>query len=217
MTTEVIVFEDIDGDGSWDEGEPFLPDILVFVEHNIHGHMMRTGARTDAEGHASLTGEYTHFFKVQVVVPCNYQLTTQNIHDREPEAKFGLQNTVGPADPDRTILCLQLWQDTNGDGAWDVEEKPWEGAKLEIESATTPDANGDIVWVSEPSMTTNEYGCVVITPEHACDTTRIKEPNGWHTTSTEPVNSGEIKEGEATWFTFACASQMQVIEWGLQD
>ena len=132
----VTVFMDENVNGRFDPNEPILPDTLIVAQHNVYGDFTRTAALTDASGIVELSADYTDYFEVAVVAPCNYEATTAvklsaKDADDNGEIVFGFRPELD--DLGMAELQVQLWQDDYEDGVLQDDERPLAGTTIQFD------------------------------------------------------------------------------------
>jgi len=111
-----VVFNDLNGNGTQDAGEPGLPGVTVFLDSNGNGALDpgETSTVTDADGNYRFTGLPPDTYTVTFVPPPNYTLTTNRSNSvtvRPGEtvanaSNFGLQLVTLPPDTPTDIPAL---------------------------------------------------------------------------------------------------------------
>lgn len=124
VTREVVVFEDSNGNGLYDEGESPIPDVLISYAFNEHGASSRETDLTDQTGAVTFTRTYTHHLDIASATPCGYTPTTPTAQSAEHDEiiLFGFK----PVDPQQGQAEIRffVWLDTDEDGQHDPNELP---------------------------------------------------------------------------------------------
>ena len=166
------LWEDLDGDGILDPGEPFLAGVDVFLDvdgDGIFDDGVDTRTTTNAEGEysfASLTpGTYTvsvdqatlpagstqTFDKDGGIVSPNHQITqTVAGGDIITDMDFGYRGAGSIGD--------YIWNDANGDGTQDATELPISGVRVYLDL----DKDGNFDSATEPSAISGADGAYLI-------------------------------------------------------
>jgi hypothetical protein len=215
-TADVLVFDDANLNGTWEEGEIPIPDVLVIRESNLHGDYTRATILTSDRGRATVSASYTHFFVVGVLPPCGYTPTSDTsvqMHDegRHADLAFGFR----PIAPQTGMaeLHFSVWHDLNRDGVRQDGEPPLSGIEARVnlhlgwwtlDSSFGSDDSNDLV------RETDEEGRAVLELGNSCGTLWVVEPPGWQTTVIEPA--GHWEEGEMELIYYLGRTE---IDWGL--
>lgn len=210
----VTVFEDLDQDGVWLDGDPTpIPSTLIVAEYNVEGQTVRSALLTDNTGHATIKAEYTHFFYVDVIPPCGYQATTELTQSAsgqpEPQLRFGF--VPDAPRPGRAVLRFYLWEDRNGNGIQDSGEPPLGDVTFDADPrpmSRTYDYREDGL-----SITTDDAGRVTLDLGNSCGMLHVRVPLGWRTTTVTPEDEGQ----EEGWLTLPYTSEATEIMWGLRS
>jgi hypothetical protein len=106
VTANILVFEDLNGDGQQNNNEGPLANALIVAHSNIHGGFTRQTRLSDANGKATVSVTYTHYFDVGVLPPCGYTATTPNSLSVTKAGSFATQRfgfqPQSPAPPNGT-------------------------------------------------------------------------------------------------------------------
>ncbi len=138
-----LIWNDLDGDGVQDPGEPGLASVTVYADLNANQTQDadEPAATSDANGAYALRNLAAGTYTVIVATPpVGYTLTTGNqplsvtltAGENHTDADFGFQRSNG------TIGDL-VWSDRNGNGTRDVGEPGLGGVTLQL----SLDSNGD--------------------------------------------------------------------------
>jgi hypothetical protein len=139
----VTTFIDESGKGEFSESYQGLPNTLILAKWNQHGAMYREVQITDANGQASFSVGYTHFFDISVVPPCGYESTTPLQRDmtRTKDANFGFW-PANPVNGEANVKLL-IWKDTNSNGTRDPQEEVT-GEKASVMFDVPGGTNGNV-------------------------------------------------------------------------
>ena len=177
-------FQDTNGDGSQQAGEPGLAGVTLFLDTNGNG-VLDAGeqtATTDINGNYVFTNIGAGTYNVREVVPAGWTLTTAN-----PAA---VVITSGANLPGGTFGDFQLgqingtkFQDTNGDGVRQAGELGLAGITLFLDT----NSNG-VLDAGEPTTITDASGNYLFTNLGA-GTYSVREvvPTGWTMTTINPA------------------------------
>lgn len=198
VTRTVIAFEDTNANGSLDDGEARLPDVLILSDSNIHGTFERQARPTDAQGQVTITTTYTHYFDLRGVPPCGYTPTTPSkvsaTRGRD-EVLFGF--APQSPQPGTATVRFHLWDDQNANGVQDEGEPPVSGEWIAADVVlpeVLPSGSAPIPsygQTNELAQQTDSEGRAEITLANSCGTIRLLAPydTGWYTVSTQPPSS----------------------------
>jgi len=213
-TADIIVFEDLDGNGSQNNDEQPIPNTLVVAVANVHGNFLQYAALTDKNGRVTITADYTHYFDIRAIPPCGYITTTpssQSAANAQLSTKyyFGFQ----PDDPQAGAesLTFDAWNDSNRDGRLQTNELPLNNVNLSFSphSDDKPFAASDY-YHNDLSAMTDENGQAVINVGNSCGIMRATPIRGWDTTAFEPDGNWE-KDSE---IKFDYDAQTTAFTWG---
>ncbi|MCB9278056.1 MAG: carboxypeptidase regulatory-like domain-containing protein [Lewinellaceae bacterium] len=163
------VWEDTDGDGLQDSGEPGVSGVTVNLK-DAGGNVIAT-TTTDGNGYYHFTGLVPGTYSVQFVLPGGYEFTQLNQGgdeslDSDADATMnGMTNTVTLASGDNyedldaglyqpASLGDYVWEDLDGDGQQDSGEPGISGVTVSLYE----DANNDGTPDGAPIATTTTDG-----------------------------------------------------------
>ena len=215
-TAEVSAFEDVNGNGKWDGDERPLPNTLIIAASNIHGGYTQSATLTDADGKATVSASYTHYFDVGAIAPCGYTATTPaslSVADAGLFAKyeFGFQPESEPATILAKSLDFHLWHDLNRDGRYQEQEPSL--ANAEIAFAPRLDFSDSVMGYDVNGLTavTDDTGHATLNVGNGCGTMAVIAKNEWDTTSFVP-DGIQQENGE---ITFDYNEQKTTFDWGM--
>ena len=153
-----FVWDDLNGNGVFDIGEPGLQGVTVFIDMDENGtySLWEPSGQTDASGNFDISrikqGSY-RVYNDTSTIPDQYNFTTShplliNLARKQDynEADFGLQEMSA-------IIAGTLWNDSNSDGIIDPGENAIIGSRVYL------DQNGNGIFdFSEPSSISNSEG-----------------------------------------------------------
>ncbi|MEM7536113.1 MAG: SdrD B-like domain-containing protein [Chloroflexota bacterium] len=163
------VWEDLDGDGVQDAGEPGVPNATVQLL-TPSGTLLET-TTTDANGMYLFTGLVPDSYKVRFVLPSGFDTFTDQDTGIDETADSDSDPAAGPTQGETGIIVLGLsevnldvdagvvalvsvgnfvWEDLNADGIQDAGEPGVQGVDVELYevgnntpiASTTTDSNG---------------------------------------------------------------------------
>ncbi|MGA2499937.1 MAG: SdrD B-like domain-containing protein [Tepidisphaeraceae bacterium] len=181
-------FQDTNGNGVHDAGEPAFSGITVFLDTNGNG-VLDAGeqtATTDLNGHYLFAGIGIGTYSVREVVPAGWTQTTANpaavVVKSSAEIPGG---DFGDFQPPAQLgqISGNKFQDTNGDGVRQADEPGLAGITVFL------DTNGnDVLDAGEQTATTDATGHYVFT-DMAPGTYSVREvvPAGWTLTTANPA------------------------------
>ena len=161
-------WNDFDGDGTWDEGEPPIPGVTI--ELRLGGDLVAS-TTTDDEGYYEFTGLRAGDYTVNEVCrpgwiqtyPTASGACGTGVHDFTVDSGFvDTENDFGNFEAG--VKGGYKWNDLNGDGTWDEGEPPIPGVGIELRTgegvmaSTTTDAEGyyEFSGLSAGDYTVNE-------------------------------------------------------------
>jgi uncharacterized surface anchored protein len=173
-TISGVKFNDLNGNGVRDAGEPGLSGVTIRVTDA--GGAVRT-ATSDAAGAFSFTGLSAGTYVVSEVVPGGFSQTappapgtfTVNLAAGQGSANLLFGNRAIPVPSDTGSISGRKILDFNGDGIVDPTDRGFEGIVFELRDAsgmvrtTTSNANGDFTFSNLPAGT---YVLTEILPEN---------------------------------------------------
>lgn len=156
-----FVWDDLDGDGVQDAGEPGLADAVVYLI-DASGHFLDL-AYTDEDGHYQFVNVEPGDYRLHFETLNSYKLTTAGVGNDVTDSDAGTDGfteifTVGvgqdvtsvDAGMVRTYMVTGLaWDDTDRDGVQDEEEPSFADVSVRL-----LDVNGNVA----ASTVTDEYG-----------------------------------------------------------
>jgi uncharacterized repeat protein (TIGR01451 family) len=138
-TIHGTVFDDLDGDGLHDPGEPGIAGVTVVLD----GVTTRT---TSASGSYSFGGVTEGLHTVAEIDPDGYTSTTPNRVAITTTSGQSYQVNFGDtlAGGETATIYGTVFADNNADGYWDVDEPGLSGVTITLDGTitTTTDANG---------------------------------------------------------------------------
>jgi len=171
----VFKYEDLNGDGRWQEKEPAAPGVFVTLFQD--GEEIANGT-TDCDGMVCFTGLRLGEYTVVETVPAGWYNTTlvsvDVILDESGEcASVTFLNTRYGQ------ICVFKYEDLNGDGVWQENEPAVSGVTITLKM-------GDEIM---GCGTTDENGTICFTGLKLGDYTVIEEvPLGWYNTTPVSVD-----------------------------
>lgn len=144
------VWNDLNGDGIWQTGEPGIAGIQLYLEGKKNGLKLETV--TDANGEYAFTQASDGVYVLKCVVPDEY-VTTQKVKDKKPDAetlsimtteadrigeaevtvkngKTAANNNIGLVDG--VIISGMCFFDANHNGIYDEGDQPLPGVELRL-------------------------------------------------------------------------------------
>ena len=144
------VWNDLNGDGIWQTGEPGIAGIQLYLEGKKNGLKLETV--TDANGEYAFTQASDGLYVLKCVVPDEY-VTTQKVKDKKPAAetlsimtteadrigeaevtvkngKTAANNHIGLVDG--VIISGMCFFDANRNGIYDEGDQPLPGVELRL-------------------------------------------------------------------------------------
>ena len=134
------VFNDLDGNGQWNPGEPGLADITLRLETATGQLVDQTN--TNGVGAYEFNGLTSQTYHLQLLVPDGWTATTSTDYYLNPgnqavERNFGLQPPPPTPTPRPTgKFHAYVWNDLDRDGRQDPNEPPLAGATITIYDST---------------------------------------------------------------------------------
>jgi hypothetical protein len=122
-----LVFVDENVNGRYDLNESPIPHTFVVGQYNVFGDFLRTGVLTDEDGIVTFAADYTDYFEVLVVAPCNYEATTAvnlSIQEADETGTVAIGFRPQAEELGMATVQVQLWQDDYADGVLQDEERP---------------------------------------------------------------------------------------------
>jgi parallel beta-helix repeat protein len=185
VTITGTLFQDTNGDGVRQAGEPGLSGRTVYLDANGNG-VLDTGERsaiTDSSGAYRLTSLSPGTYRVRQVLPAGWLQTTVNPADITVSSSvtvsgvdFGTFQTI--------TLSGQLFWDNNGDGLRNGTDAALVGRKVYL------DANGNgVLDTGEATTTTDSSGAYAFS-NLGPGTYRVRQvvETGWQQTTTNPAD-----------------------------
>ncbi len=138
------VWNDLDGDGAQDAGEPGLTNVVVFVDMNGNGifdSATEPSDTTDNTGAYAITGLVAGTYTVRVVPPPGYTQTYDLTGALDNTASAGLTAGQTRTDVDfgyvlPATLGDRVWVDLDGDGVQDTGEPGLDGVTVTLHRAS---------------------------------------------------------------------------------
>ena len=171
------VFNDGNGNGVQDNGEPGIQGIFLYL-YNSAGTRIAT-ATTDSNGNYQFPNLCAGSYSVQIATPAGYSNTTP-VSVPVPNLPY---NGAGTANFGLKTLCLAsiggtVWNDVDGDGKQDNGELGMSGVTVTLEDSTgtttitsaTTDSSGNY---SFPNLCPGTYTVVVTPPTGYTNTTPV--------------------------------------------
>lgn len=163
-TISGVKFNDVNGNGVRDAGEPGLSGVTIRVTDA--GGVVRT-ATTDAAGAFSFTALPAGAFVVSEVVPTGFTQTapaapgtfSRNLAAGQTISDLLFGNRASTSPSDTGSITGRKILDFNGDGDVDAEDRGFEGIVFELRDAAgtvrtaTSNANGDFTFSNLPAGT----------------------------------------------------------------
>jgi uncharacterized repeat protein (TIGR01451 family) len=171
------VFEDTNGDGLWDDGEPPIAGVLI----TLNGADTTT---TDQDGQYLFIVAEPGIFTVVETDPDGYFSTTPNEIHMSVELGSSYRADFGDAPNDSPFAAIYgtVFEDPNGNGLWDGDEVGIEGVTVTLDDTT--------------STTTNPYGSYTFsTASEAVHTVVETDADGYFSTTPNEVHV-EVVLGE---------------------
>jgi len=164
------VFEDLDGDGIWDADEIGLSNVSLTLDGAV-------SATTDQYGSYSFRVDQAGMHTVVETDPAGYFSTTPNEVHVLVELGNGYRVDFGDA-PETSgfaIIDGTVFEDTDGDGVWDLDEAGIPGVTVTLDGVTT--------------ATTNQYGFYTFRVDTAGVHTVVEtDPAGYFSTTPNEVH-----------------------------
>jgi len=160
------VFDDMDGDGVWDDDEVGIPDVSVTLDGT-------TSTTTDKYGRYTLIVWAAGSHTVVETDPADYFSTTPNKVHVDANLGYSYQVDFGDASTDSEFAVIYgtVFDDADGDGEWDGDEVgiPDVTVTLDGEASTTTDENGQYMFRLETAsvhrvVETDPVGYMSTTP-----------------------------------------------------
>jgi uncharacterized repeat protein (TIGR01451 family) len=171
------VFEDTNGDGLWDDGEPPIAGVLI----TLNGADTTT---TDQDGQYQFIVAEPGIFTVVETDPTGYFSTTPNEVHVSVELGSSYRADFGDAPNDSPFAAIYgtVFEDLNGNGLWDGDEVGIEEVAVTLDDTT--------------ATTTNPYGSYTFsTASEAVHTVVETDPDGYFSTTPNEVHV-EVVLGE---------------------
>ncbi len=128
----VYKYEDLDGDGEWDEGEDHLIDGVAIVLRNVTGEIVDTGVTGDnGDGTVCFTNLVIGVYTVEETVPQGWYATSGTTRSVGLEAS-GDQNCTYFLNTMYGRICVFKFEDLNGDGEWQENEPAVSNVTIEL-------------------------------------------------------------------------------------
>jgi hypothetical protein len=175
-------FNDLDGDGVKDAGEPGLENWKLFLDADNDG-VLDNGeqtANTDRSGNYKFAGLGAGSYRVREVLQSGWRQTTPSIGYHDITLAAG-QNVTGKdfGNTQNVLITGTTWNDLDGDGVKDTGEPSLSNWRMFI------DVDKDGLWdANEKSVLTNAAGTYSF-KDLAAGTYRIREvlQTGWRRTA----------------------------------
>jgi hypothetical protein len=215
-TANILVFEDANGNGKQDEGEGPLRHALIIAHSNIHGGFSRQTFLSDAEGVATVTVTYTHYFDIGVLAPCGYTATTSGTLSAAggwpwDTHHFGFQADAPSPPQTNNSLQFQLWEDVNNDGKRQPSEPPLPNMAIVLDPGFDLSRNYYDFYIDDLTQTTDANGLAAFEVGTACGVMEVQPPDDWLTTVITPATE---TDDEAISITYG-PGQTEIF-WGLR-
>lgn len=208
---EICKFEDINGNGVWDKGEPTIPGWMITVTDPLG---VSNSYYTDKDGciviYAPVDGDYI----IQENVPNGWSVTTTIVDGIvvSPSDQVTI-NVIAKSSTKYSVAfgnsqCFKVkgykYNDLNGDGILDASEPGIEGWKITLLRYT----DGGVTWSVYDTTYTNENGYYEF---EVCESGEFKvveeDRAGWiHTSSSYYTFTGEsgVDQGPFKFLNFQC-------------
>lgn len=188
-TANILVYEDINGNGKQDSTERPLANAFIVVQSNLHGTFTRQTHLSNANGEAAVNLTYTHYFDVGVLPPCGYNPTTPTSLSAAGAWPFSTQSFgFKPKNPNPPMssnsLYFQLWHDANGDGLNQAEDSPLKGVAFVLVPPLDQSYRYAGFDEDDLALTTDDLGRVSLDVGNFCGDLWLEQPEGWLTTMT---------------------------------
>nr|WP_145347589.1 SdrD B-like domain-containing protein [Rosistilla ulvae]QDS89707.1 Serine-aspartate repeat-containing protein F precursor [Rosistilla ulvae] len=204
-------WDDIDGDGVWDDNEPGLNDWIIYVDHNNDGLLNadepRFTTQNDGEhdGAFWLDGLGPGQYMLREVLPSNslqtypgvatdwgHEITISSDPNAQIIGRFGEEEIPNFGNSQIDILGHK-WNDVDGDGVWDDDESGLNGWTIYLDLNNDGDFDPDGP-TPEPSFVTTNYrgqdGVYYFSGlEPGEYTVREVDRDGWQQTYPVPIDS----------------------------
>jgi uncharacterized repeat protein (TIGR01451 family) len=186
-----LVFEDSDGDGVRDAGEPGMGGVGVVLRSSGGAQLATT--TTAADGSYAFLNQTAGSYQVDLTLPVGYGLTA-GVDPAPVTLPAGAQATVLTADfglrPSTASIGDLVWDDQNGDGAKGGGEPGLAGVTVRLLAAdgTTPVATQVTAAGGAYSFGSLFAGSYVV---------RVDDPAGWTLTGGADPVSVTLAEAEA--------------------
>ncbi|MCK4367762.1 MAG: hypothetical protein KAW84_07445 [Thermoplasmata archaeon] len=210
---EVCKFEDQNGNGIWETGEPMIPGWMIDVTDPLAvTNTYYTGENGCIVLDASMDGDYM----IQENVPADWTLTTTIVDGAvvpttdtvivTVDYKAQLSYSVTFGNFQHFKVSGYKYNDMNGDGDWDVGEPGIEGWEITLERST----DGGLTWTTYATTMTDANGYYEFTVTDGGEYKVAEEDReGWTHTSdasfTFTAMSG-VDQGPFDFFNFQCFS-----------
>jgi len=185
-------FNDLNGDGVWDEEEPGLAEWVIYVDENENGEYDdgEPTVTTDEEGYYEFTGLESGTYIVRETQQEGWLQTLPSDNDNNEyeviiedadvvDANFGNQEEIPEEDPTTFSVSGSKFNDLDGDGVWGGEESGLAEWAIHIDE----NDNGEFD-DGEPSTVTDEDGYYVfIDLEEGTYIIREVQQAGWTQTA----------------------------------
>ncbi|QDV57668.1 SdrD B-like domain-containing protein [Rosistilla oblonga] len=204
-------WDDIDGDGVWDDNEPGLNDWIIYVDNDNDGLLdadePRFTTQNDGEhdGAFWLDGLGPGQYMLREVLPSNslqtypgvatdwgHEITISSDPNAQIIGRFG-EEEIPNFGNSQTDILGHKWNDVDSDGVWDDDESGLNGwtIYLDLNNDGDFDAGGP---TPEPSFVTTNYrgqdGVYYFSGlEPGEYTVRELDRDGWQQTYPEPIDS----------------------------
>jgi uncharacterized repeat protein (TIGR01451 family) len=164
------VFEDTNGNGLWDAGEPPIPDVLI----TLNGTDTTT---TDQDGQYLFIVAEPGIYTIVETDPDSYFSTTPNEIHVTVELGSSYRADFGDAPNDSPFAAIYgtVFEDLDGNGLWDGDEVGLEGVTVTLDDTS--------------STTTDDYGSYTFsTATEAVHTVVETDPDGYFSTTPNEVH-----------------------------
>ncbi|MCK4457898.1 MAG: hypothetical protein KAW39_09185 [Thermoplasmata archaeon] len=210
---EICKFEDMNGNGLWDEGELGIPGWAMFVTDPLGVvNTVYTGEDGCIVIDAPVDGDYL----IEEETPSGWSATA-TIVDGEPapptnpvtisvDYKVSLTYSVAFGNFNEFDVWGHKYNDLNGDGDWDVGEPGIEGWEITLERST----DGGTTWSTYATTTTDTSGYYSFTATEPGEY-RVSEEDrvGWVHTSDASFSFTAVSgvgQGPFDFYNFQCFS-----------
>ena len=204
------VYEDLNGNGERDPGEPGLPGQVVFIDYDRDGELTQYDGRavTRWDGSFSLRYIWPGDYAVGFLAPDGWtQTSPSGFHETsvtEGAVSGGMAFGVSPPAP--SSIGGVVFDDANGNGTQDVGEAPLAGVRVYL------DLNANARWDgAEPSVLSGPDGAFEftglragnyivrqVTPEGAVQTWPISGGGGFAISRISNARDGSLANGESS-------------------